>query len=92
MRTPVKVLRRMAEEASEPLWFLVACNPSTPEDRRERLQARRQPPVAEEESPVHHALSACLMELTGLIRLRAGLNWPDAGLAYLALYSSQISG
>lgn len=38
--TPPQVLRRMAEDASEPLWFLVACNPSTPQDLRESLRAR----------------------------------------------------
>ena len=38
--TPPDVLTRMAEDASEPLWFLVACNPSTPPDLRERLRAR----------------------------------------------------
>jgi Leucine rich repeat variant len=38
--TPAAVLRALAEEAHEPLWFLVACNPSTPPDLRERLRAR----------------------------------------------------
>jgi hypothetical protein len=38
--TPVAVLRQLAEEASEPLWFLVACNPSTPPELRQRLRAR----------------------------------------------------
>ena len=42
-RTPVPVLRRMAEDPSEPLWFLVACNPSTPDDLRGQLRARMQP-------------------------------------------------
>lgn len=40
--TPPQVLAAMAEDASEPLWFLVACNPSTPADLRERLRARMQ--------------------------------------------------
>jgi hypothetical protein len=30
----------MAELANEPLWFLVACNPSTPTDLRDRLRER----------------------------------------------------
>jgi hypothetical protein len=38
--TPAHVLLRMAEDPSEPLWFLVACNPSTPSELRERLRAR----------------------------------------------------
>jgi len=38
--TPAAVLRAMAEKTDEPLWFLVACNPSTPADLRERLRAR----------------------------------------------------
>ncbi|MGD0696730.1 MAG: hypothetical protein ABSB82_18085 [Terriglobia bacterium] len=42
-RTPAQVLRRMAEDAREPLWFLVACNPSTPQDLREALRARMRP-------------------------------------------------
>ncbi len=41
-RTPVSVLRSLAEEKSEPLWFLVACNPSTPPDLRESLRKRIQ--------------------------------------------------
>ncbi len=40
--TPEAVLRRMADDPSEPLWFLVACNPSAPQDLRERLRARMQ--------------------------------------------------
>ena len=45
-RTPAAVLRRLAEDASEPLWFLVACNPSAPPDLRDRLRARmRQVPA-----------------------------------------------
>lgn len=40
--TPVSVLQRMADDANEPLWFLVACNPSTPSDLRDRLRARMQ--------------------------------------------------
>lgn len=39
-KTPEGVLRAMAEDHAEPLWFLVACNPSTPTDLRERLRAR----------------------------------------------------
>ena len=38
--TPAAVLRSMAEDAKEPLWFLVACNPSTPPDLRDRLRER----------------------------------------------------
>jgi hypothetical protein len=38
--TPTSVLRAMAELANEPLWFLVACNPSTPTDLRDRLRER----------------------------------------------------
>ncbi len=34
------VLRKLAENSGEPLWFLVACNPSAPEELRERLRAR----------------------------------------------------
>lgn len=40
--TPPNLLSKMAEEKSEPLWFLVACNPSTPQDLRDRLRARMQ--------------------------------------------------
>jgi hypothetical protein len=40
--TPPDVLRKMADDSSEPLWFLVACNPATPSDLRERLRARMQ--------------------------------------------------
>jgi hypothetical protein len=39
-KTPERVLRGLAENPGEPLWFLVACNPSTPADLRERLRAR----------------------------------------------------
>jgi len=39
-RTPVPVLLAMAEDAHEPLWFLVACNPSTPVDVRDKLRER----------------------------------------------------
>jgi hypothetical protein len=42
-RTPTAVLRRMAEDPSEPVWFLVACNPSTPDDLREQLRGRMKP-------------------------------------------------
>lgn len=38
--TPIDVLTKMAEDPSEPLWFLVACNPSTSPELRERLRAR----------------------------------------------------
>lgn len=40
--TPATVLRALAEDPGEPLWFLVACNPSTPEDLRARLRGRMQ--------------------------------------------------
>lgn len=39
-RTPAEVLRRMAADSREPLWFLVACNPSTPDDLRGQLKER----------------------------------------------------
>jgi len=39
-RTPAAILLAMAEDSHEPLWFLVACNPSTPADLRDRLRAR----------------------------------------------------
>ena len=39
-RTPAPILGAMAEQANEPLWFLVACNPSTPADLRDRLRER----------------------------------------------------
>ncbi len=39
-RTPAAVLRAMAGDAHEPLWFLVACNPATPPDLRDRLRDR----------------------------------------------------
>jgi hypothetical protein len=38
--TSAATLRAMAEDAHEPLWFLVACNPSTPSDLRDRLRER----------------------------------------------------
>ena len=38
--TPAAVLRSMAEDSGEPLWFLVACNPSTPADLRNTLLER----------------------------------------------------
>lgn len=38
--TPPQVLRKLAERATEPLWFLVACNPSAPQDLRQRLRLR----------------------------------------------------
>ena len=45
-QTSAETLRRLAEESNEPLWFLVACNPSTPPDLRDRLRAKMRP-VAE---------------------------------------------
>jgi len=39
-KPPERVLRDLAESKNEPLWFLVACNPSTPADLRDRLRAR----------------------------------------------------
>lgn len=39
-RTPEAVLRRLAADRSEPLWFLVACNPSCRPDLREELRKR----------------------------------------------------
>jgi hypothetical protein len=45
--TPVAILRAMAEDPNEPLWFLVACNPATPLDLRDRLRKRmKQSPQA----------------------------------------------
>jgi len=45
--TPAAVLCAMAENVREPLWFLVACNPSTPADLRDRLRERmKQSPKA----------------------------------------------
>jgi hypothetical protein len=41
--TPVSILRKMAEDDREPLWFLVACNPATPADLRARLRSRLRP-------------------------------------------------
>jgi Leucine rich repeat variant len=38
--TPVEVLREMAADTSDTLWFLVACNPSIPDHLRERLRER----------------------------------------------------
>ncbi len=38
--TPVEVLREMAGDTNDTLWFLVACNPSTPDHLRERLRER----------------------------------------------------
>jgi hypothetical protein len=40
--TSPEILSRMAEDSNEPLWFLVACNPSTPSELRDRLRARMQ--------------------------------------------------
>jgi hypothetical protein len=39
-RTPQETLHQMATVEAEPLWFLVACNPSCPPDLRDRLRAR----------------------------------------------------
>lgn len=39
-QTSPETLHRLAQESSEPLWFLVACNPSTPTDLRDRLRSR----------------------------------------------------
>jgi hypothetical protein len=39
-RTPAHVLRALAEDPREPLWFLVACNPATPAGLRDRLRQR----------------------------------------------------
>jgi hypothetical protein len=39
-RTPQETLRQMATVEAEPLWFLVACNPSCPIDLRDKLRAR----------------------------------------------------
>lgn len=41
-RTPVATLRALARDRREPLWYLVAFNPSTPEKLRARLRARVQ--------------------------------------------------
>ena len=38
--TPAEVLREMAADTSDTLWFLVACNPSIPDHLRERLRER----------------------------------------------------
>ncbi len=38
--TPSAVLQAMADDTREPLWFLVACNPSTPAGLRDRLRER----------------------------------------------------
>jgi hypothetical protein len=38
--TSSAVLRGMAKNSVEPLWFLVACNPSTPPELRERLREK----------------------------------------------------
>lgn len=40
--TPVSSLRALCRERREPLWYLVAFNPSTPEKLRQRLRARIQ--------------------------------------------------
>ncbi|MFQ5696053.1 MAG: hypothetical protein ACE5HB_08695 [Terriglobia bacterium] len=41
-RTPVATLRALARDRREPLWYLVAFNPSTPTTLREQLRARMQ--------------------------------------------------
>jgi hypothetical protein len=38
--TPVEILREMAADTGDTLWFLVACNPATPDHLRERLRER----------------------------------------------------
>ncbi len=38
--TPADILRDLAGDTSEALWFLVACNPSIPDHLRERLRER----------------------------------------------------
>ncbi|HUU13442.1 MAG TPA: hypothetical protein VM182_07000 [Terriglobia bacterium] len=38
--TPVEILRNLAADTSDTLWFLVACNPSIPDHLRERLRER----------------------------------------------------
>jgi hypothetical protein len=45
-KTPERILRELAESKNEPLWFLVACNPATPADLRDRLRARMQEAAA----------------------------------------------
>lgn len=39
-KTPVATLRALCRERREPLWYLVAFNPSTPPKLREKLRAR----------------------------------------------------
>jgi hypothetical protein len=39
-RTSPHLLRKLAEDKKEPLWFLVACNPSTPHNLRQQLRKR----------------------------------------------------
>jgi hypothetical protein len=41
-RTPVPTLRALCRDRREPLWYLVAFNPSAPEELREQLRARIQ--------------------------------------------------
>ena len=41
-RTPMSTLRALCRERREPLWYLVAFNPSAPEKLRQRLRARIQ--------------------------------------------------
>lgn len=45
--TPASVLGKLAEESNEPLWFLVACNPSAPQELRERLRTRMREAASE---------------------------------------------
>jgi hypothetical protein len=47
--TPPDVLRKLAEDGREPLWFLVACNPSTPSELRDRLRARMRQMAADQD-------------------------------------------
>lgn len=41
-RTPVPTLRALCRDRREPLWYLVAFNPATPEKLRQQLRARIQ--------------------------------------------------
>ncbi len=50
--TPPEVLRKLAERSSEPLWFLVACNPSAPSDLRQRLRNRMRQMSPGQERPI----------------------------------------
>lgn len=39
-RTPVRTLRALSRDRREPLWYLVAFNPSAPDELRQRLRTR----------------------------------------------------